>query len=242
MLLRNGNGGCKGAWCTLTAPVRLLQPLFPGIVLYLPFWEGGGTFAEDVSPFRNHGTLLPALNPPTWVDGVIGKALSFDGLANYVAVPYSATLYPNYITVACWINPSSFTGSRFIIRSRVAATDVFCYLLYMNGAILTFYCMNTVGTGQLSIFTLPTLNIQYHVVGTFDGVNTTLYVNGLQKDQDALVGTLKVGDDYVTIGTYKHPVPLYFFQGIIDEVRVYNRALTAPEVWEEYYRGARQNY
>jgi hypothetical protein len=54
----------------MTVPTRLLMPLEPGLVLYLPFWEGSGTFAEDVTPNRNHGTIYGA----TWVDGKLGKA------------------------------------------------------------------------------------------------------------------------------------------------------------------------
>jgi prepilin-type N-terminal cleavage/methylation domain-containing protein len=68
-----------------------------GLVLYLPFEEGSGTSTRDLSGHNNDGTLY---NGPTWVEGKLGKALSFDGVDDYVDCGNGESLRPrNAITV-----------------------------------------------------------------------------------------------------------------------------------------------
>ena len=69
-------------------------------VLLLELDEGTGTIAHDTSDNGNDGSLY---NGVAWVDGKYGKALSFDGVDDYVQVPHNASLAPPNITLSCWV-------------------------------------------------------------------------------------------------------------------------------------------
>ena len=88
-----------------------------GLVLYLPFDEGTGTIAYDLSGYGNNGTLYsstticsnpPTSGCPTWTDGKVGKALSFDGVDDNLIIPHSTTLnVTSTITIMAWIKPKT---------------------------------------------------------------------------------------------------------------------------------------
>lgn len=81
-----------------------LSPFVRGLVGYWSFDEGQGTTAYDASGFGNNGTLT---NGPTWVDGKVGKALSFDGVDDYVSISISSVLNVQKLTVLVWSKPST---------------------------------------------------------------------------------------------------------------------------------------
>lgn len=230
----------------MTVPVRLLQPLIPGLVLYLPFWEGVGTFAEDVSPYRNNGTLLPAISPPTWVNGVIGKALQFDGATNYVSCANSTSLnLASSFSVCMWVKMLSWSPITFDrILSKVLFTTYqgnYYVQNYLTGGVHKWQVgfFGTLNEWIPSLSTI-TLNIWYHVISTFN--NTTkllcLYVNGIL-DNSAIRNDTPIPNTYpLYIGAWNSNYANF----ITDEVRIFNRDLIASEAWEEYYRGARMNY
>jgi hypothetical protein len=83
-----------------------------GLVGYWSFDEGEGTIAHDYSGNSNDGTIYGA----TWVDGKVGKALSFDGVDDYVRVNDSSNFdITDAITIEAWIKPIKTTGDHQII-------------------------------------------------------------------------------------------------------------------------------
>jgi hypothetical protein len=219
----------------MTVPTRLLMPLEPGLVLYLPFWEGSGTFAEDVTPNRNHGTIYGA----TWVDGKLGKALSFDGVDDRVGF---ATFNPSGVlnifplTIAAWIYYYPDSGKTYTYISNFAGgyTGWFLQKTSANSFLIA------VGTGSVFVVSNKVITSEgwIHAVAVIKGVgdSVNLYVDG-QPQTPATLTAYSNGYDYVNIGG--HPPSGVGMKGIVDEVRIYNRALTDDEVFELYYKGAR---
>ena len=218
--------------------MRLLQPLDAGLVLYLPFWEGVGIFTEDVSPFRNHG----AINGASWVNGVIGKALSFDG-NDYALIGHKDSLDLQEFTIALWANTTAI--QRAFLANGGYARGGYHIGLSGSGRFMIEAMIGGAATGEAKyanttnlddgVFRFFVITLKNHVV--------TFYLNGVADGQGTFTGDIfYTGTSNFYVGRREYPGSEIYHIGKVDEVRVYNRALTAPEIWEEYYRGARQNY
>lgn len=169
----------------------------------------------------NNGTLIGA----TWTtSGKFGSALTFNGTSALVTVPNSASLQlTSGMTLEAWVYPTS-VGTSW--RDVIYKGDDMYFLLAASptssrpetgGTFATLY-----GTGAL------TVNTWTHLAGTYDGVTVRLYVNGVQVASLAKTGTIATSTNPLQIGgdsTYGQ-----YFQGRIDEVRIYSRALSASEV------------
>lgn len=196
-----------------------------GLVLALSFNAGSGTTAADSSGANNSGTL----NGPTWTNsGKYGKALLFDGVNDIVHVADSASLdLTTAMTLEAWVYPTvTVSGWKAILQKEVDA-----YLLSagsdanvpaLGGTFNGVCCTNVYAPAVLAI------NTWTHVAGTWDGTTERLYINGVQVASSAANGTLQVNANPVRIGGNTYGTE--FFKGRIDEVRIYNRALTASEI------------
>jgi chitodextrinase len=197
-----------------------------GAVAAYGFDEGTGLTAADATGNGNAGALT---NGPTWTAGKYGGALSFDGNNDFVLVNSSASLtLTNAMTLEAWVFPTSSAGGWHAIMQK----EVDAYFLHSGGggppldptAGGTF-------SGQLSYFaasSLMTLNSWNHVAFTWDGSIMRLYVNGVAAATQNRGGTLQSTTTPLRIGGNSPYGEM--FQGRIDEVRIYNRALTQTEV------------
>lgn len=189
------------------------------------FDEGSGNKAYD-SAGSNHGTIYGA----SWTVGKFGTALYFDGYYDYVRIPDCDSLdITGDLTVAAWIKTSQEDPYGIIYSNVLEIHPHDGYSLRLNswpeeisGGIRFFLqgssaCSNTkVNTG-----------IWKHVAVTLSGTTATIYIDGVF-DNSGTVNVPKVNDvDQVIGASY---TPYYFFHGLIDDVRVYNHALSADEV------------
>ncbi len=218
------------------------------LVLFLTFDEGYGTIAYDYSGYKNNGTLYNASqvcgNPPTtsgpdycptWIDGKIRKALSFDGIDDYVKVPTSPSIrdYSKGVTVCLW-----FKANRIDISQGQFGQNGPGYLNFWMPAGTSYTCLRweTDGGQNFCSNTPIYSNVWYFACGMYDtslsSNQAKLYINGnLDKQASLTFTTTKTAD--ITIGGYG--VNQYLFNGTIDEVRVYNRALSESEIKTLYY-------
>ncbi len=196
-----------------------------GLVAAYAFNEGTGSSVADSSGSGNVGSVAN----PTWSSsGKFGGALSFNGLDTLVNVPDSALLdLTTGMTLEAWINPSSVTSAwRDVIYK---GADVY-YLEATSsnngnpagGATVGASTVEAYGTAAL------TTGVWSHLALTFDGSNMVLYVNGVQISSQSGVGTIPTSASDLQIGG--DTVHGRAFEGLIDEVRVYNRALSAAEI------------
>jgi hypothetical protein len=221
--------------------VLVTNPIYneTGLVGSWHFNEGSGTIAYDSSGNNNNGNLV---NDPTWVDGKFGKALSFDGVNDYVEVPYSASLNPSEFSISVWARVDGGQGTwRSVITSRDSG-PFRGYMIYA-GADNKWQFWIGVSTSWLSLYGPDVILGQWiHIVATYSGGIMRLYVNGSLYNTTS--GTLALNTIRpLRIGAGQtEGAPAFFFNGLIDEVRIYNRALSDAEIQALYQAKARLDY
>jgi len=204
--------------------VTVNNPVASGLVLAYGFEETSGSAATDSSPFANNGTLNGATSSAS---GKYGRALSFDGTNDRVDVPDAASLdLTSGMTLEAWVKPTAVSGWRTALMKERGANLV--YALYAsNGAVPT--TENFTSTENSSPGTTGlALNTWTHLASTYDGTTLRLYVNGTQVSAKTLGGAMPATANPLRIGG--NGVWGEYFAGLIDEVRVYNRALSVGEI------------
>jgi hypothetical protein len=186
------------------------------------FDENTGTIAHDFSGNGNDGTLT---NSPTWVRGKRGGALSFNGSNTYVAGP--SISISNTITASAWVYSSNFNQNGFVIGRNPVNTQ---WELFFEATVLRWRG----GAAENTVFcNIPTNNKWHHIVGTQTGTTGTLYIDGVQCGTGTVTAIGNAAGT-VDIGRF---ASAYHFNGLIDDVRLYNRVLTASEVAALYRSG-----
>ena len=200
-----------------------------GLVAEWHFDEGSGTVLKDSSANRNDGIIYGA----TWVDGKYGKALSFDGSNDYVTVQDSASVdIISTITIEAWIKFYQGSTQSIISKSSLSQNNAYVFPRFDKTNQLTFW-LNAGGWQILNVGNVFPYGEWHHVAGTYDGLNMNVYVDGiLTGNQKSVSGAITTNSNPLTIGY--QPGTSEFFYGSIDEVRIYNRALTADEVKSHY--------
>ncbi len=203
--------------------------------LYLPFEDGTGKVAEDKSGNGNDGTLE---GDTKWIDGKYGKAISLNGKDSGVTVPDSDSLdTPDEITVEAWLYPLSANVDypEIVLKGYGTAFEL-CVLKDLS-VDWEFHLggWKTINGGAGAI----SLKEWFHAAGTYDGKATKIYVNGVEKGTAAHSGAFGVNDDPVLVGYRLAQMQTadMFFDGIIDDVAIYNRALTEKEIRADMEQG-----
>jgi beta-glucanase (GH16 family) len=206
-----------------------------GLVVAFGFNEGTDASVNDASNSGNNGIV----NGATWTNaGRYGKALSFDGVNDAITVAEAPSLdLTTGMTIEAWVKPVTLNGWQTVIykeRPDGAGTSL-AWSLYSSDSTAppALYGMlaGSVGANQwthvMGASMLP-LNTWSHLAGTFDGTALRLYVNGVLIRTLSLSGSLVVTPGPLRIGG--HSSIGQFFNGLIDEVRIYNRALSKSEI------------
>ena len=198
-----------------------------GPVAAYGFNEGTGTTAADVS---GHG-LNGALSNATWsTAGRFGNALSFNGTNALVTVNDNNLLdLTNGMTLEAWVNPVALNGwTTAILKERPGGLAYALYASDDTGRPPAGYIgrsgtdISVVGTSNLA------LNTWTHIATSYDGAALRLYVNGTLVQTRALTGNILTSTNALRIGG--NAIWGEYFNGLIDEVRVYSRALAQSEI------------
>jgi subtilase family serine protease len=213
-----------------------------GLVGYWALDETAGTTAADSSGNGHPGTLI---NGPAWTTGRVGGALSFDGVSQSVSIPHSATLDPYPLTVAAWFQTSALTGPQGLVNKYVAAS-MNGYQIFMNaGSLCAWYFKDSTSYVRddptCSLATPGYADGLWHqVVFVVDAAAGWLYVDGVLKSSRVWTGTpgATITTQPLSLGVYPGAAGSPFFAGLLDDVRVYNRALGADEILALYDAGA----
>src|SRR6266550_3488691 len=218
--------GAQSGYSNETSGVVGSGGLPAGLVAAYAFDEGAGTTTSDASGSANTATISGA----TWnVNGKFGKALSFNGSSSLLTVPDAASLdLTTGMTLEAWLYPTTLSGWRTAILKRT--TSGLAYSLYAHNNDPQPATTINVGGSDVSAAgpsALP-LNSWSHLAATYDGTTMRLYVNGVQVGTHAVSGSITTSNGQLSIGG--NNVWGEYFAGLIDEVRVYNRALSAGEI------------
>jgi glucose/arabinose dehydrogenase/PKD repeat protein len=216
----------------VTVTVNNTTPPPTGLVAAYGFDEGAGLTAGDRSSLGNTGTLSGA----TWaLAGRFGGAVSFDGVNDWVSVADAASLdLTTGMTLEAWVRPAA-AGSSWRTVALKETSGNLAYALYSNeGANRPSGHVNVSGDKDTRGTAAVALNAWTHLATTYDGATLRLFVNGAQVSSRALPGSILASSSPFRIGG--NGVWPEWFQGLIDELRVYNRALTATELQSDMNR------
>ena len=215
-------------WVAAVVSAALLFPSAalagaPGLVAGYNFDEATGTSVVDASGNGNTGTLA---GPTRSAAGHAGGALSFDGVNDQVNIPDAGSLdLTTGMTLEAWINPSaSGTWRSILLKERPAGLAYALYATDVNAPMGVVFTSNEFETRGPSF---PN-NAWTHLATTYDGSTLRQYINGAQVSSRSVTGPMIVTSGALRIGG--NAIWDEFFAGRIDDVRVYNRALTAAEV------------
>jgi hypothetical protein len=221
---------------TFTAPPLATS----GLVGHWPLDATSGTTAADASGSGNTGTLV---NSPLWTVGVLGQALAFDGVGTYVNVPHAAALNAYPLTIAAWIKTGATTGVGAIVNKFVAGTSNGYQLFVDNGRLCAWYLRDAAnhvydGTSCTLATSGYADNQWHHVAFVVDAAGGRLYVDGVQRATRGWTGVASAPSTTqpLHIGDYAGAAGAVF-SGLIDDVRIYDRALSATEISNFYSSG-----
>jgi hypothetical protein len=214
-------------------PEPATEPLLPGLVGHWKLDEGSGNVVSDSSRTNNPGTLV---NGPSWVRGKLGTALSFDGNTGVVSVPASAALFDlrkRGLTVSAWIFPRNGARGHLVDKSNA---NVGWLMAFKSDGRIQFSGDAFQGPELQRLSSKPVaLTAWHHVAATWDGDRSAshahIYINGVLSDGQGIDGSgnFREGSSpTLSIGNRRSQDR--GFDGLIDDVRVYNRVLTLGEI------------
>jgi len=202
-------------------------------------WWGGDNNALDMAG-TNDGTLM---NGATYATGMVGQAFSFDGVDDYVSVPYASSLdfTGGDFSIDAWVYPTGIGSYGEGIAGRLASDNSSGWGLAIQGSMYgTAGKLNFMGNnswvGQSADTILP--NTWTHVAITRSGNSVTYYINGSPSGSFTFTGNLNnslamaIGDMYPS-----WPGSVWRFNGHIDEAEFFNRALSTSEIQKIYNAG-----
>lgn len=241
---------------------KKVTPIAPEAAIgHWTFDEGTGTVANDYSGKNFNGTLTAGheffgAGFPEWTTdryGNAGKALYFNEGAN-IEIPFNAQLNPQAITISLWIKPDVL-DEPWANNYMVSMKRWDGYKLQLQDAPKLFFTAKALSAGEVVYHDRdnesPTINLGewYHVAVTFTDGEMAFYFDGTQvKLWDNTPGTLVTLDSPMNLvfgqdlptGVYTGPDGDYnvewggFFKGVMDDVRMYNTALTSAQIQSIY--------
>jgi glucose/arabinose dehydrogenase len=203
------------------------QGAVPGLVGAWGFDETSGTQASDASGRVNNGVISGATRTAA---GRFGGALTFDGVDDWVTIADAASLdLSTGMTLEAWVNPTAL-GSAWRTAMLKENGGTLAYGLYPHdGAGHSSAHVNQGADLNLTSPGAVPLNTWTHLAATYDATTLRLYVNGTQVGSRAIGGALRASSGPLRFGGNAVWAG-EFFQGRLDELRVYDRALSASEV------------
>jgi hypothetical protein len=209
--------------------------LTSGLIGYWQFEEGSGITAADSSGAGRNGTLAG----PIWTTGRSGRGLMFDGVNDYVSIP-TFDVPGSAMTISAWFKADRLGNSDpRIISKATGSAETDHYFMIGTTAVSTAnrlrFRLKVGGTTRTLIASsgnVPT-GQWVHAVACYTGSAMTLYLNGVQVGSLAATGSIATAAS-VPVAIGRNPQSYSPFDGIIDQVRVYNRALDTAEISELY--------
>ncbi len=200
----------------------------------------------DLSGKGYNGTLTSMSQATTPVPGALSQGLDFDGANDYVLLPdITGSLNTTALTISAWIKPRSINDTDPIVVRRNGADGGFGFWLRNSS---TFYAAVATDGGpqsgcwdwnQITSASALSLNEWAHVVMVWDGSNLIIYTNGTASAPKGCTGTMDLSITTTRIG-YDNLGGGNWIDGPIDEVRIYNRALSGGEIDWLYKQGSKE--
>jgi hypothetical protein len=206
-----------------------------GSTTFTPLVATNNSAILGLADFSGRNNFATA-SGPTYSSGN-GGSLSFDGVDDEVQLP-GTNFSLNTMTISAWNYSSNYAQNGFMFEKTTNGTVNTQYSLFFNGDNTIYYRTKAVSTEDLTVNTTTAgvVNNQWNnVVATFDGTNKRIYVNGILRATSAnLTGTVTQNTSGIAlIGRHGNPSS-YPFNGRIAQTQIYNRALSAAEIQQNY--------
>jgi len=200
---------------------------------WLFYYLKGGDHLHDFSPYGNHGTI----NGAKWIDGRYGWALDFNASeSDYVEIPSSAgdDLNPSRVTVSMWVYIDSSGQNAGLLTKGQNSKTSYSYRIFVWNTF-RFQILDEEGDGAV-VEDSEIIGSWTHLVLSYNGSELKGYVNGdsVGTASPATPSNLRDETEDVYIGRYHSSD--YTVDGKIEEVRIYDRALSAQEIQAIYNR------
>ena len=225
-----------------------------GLVGYWTFdgrdinWSDTGTEIKDISGNGNHGDALGSLATTSVIPGKLGQALSFNGTSDYVDM--GDFFYSDVISICAWVDMRTLpvVDHRVIVTKRNigiygSSSEFTLGVSYVPQRYrIVYFTFDSSQNTTLSITggtELSNTNLWYHVCAVQNGSGNTgyVYLNGMEDGSAAQGNASANAGSSVQIGVRTGGTGERFWDGFIDDVRIYNRALSASEVTNLYNIG-----
>ena len=203
------------------------------LVLYLTFDADEAGSVDDVSPHHSNGDTK---GKPREVEGIFGSALELDGVVDTIEIPHADSLdMTDAVTIEMWVKLSAEGGADSGVGLEKGAWEVGEYSLYAfyvpgNGSAMQFKDLPESCADANSGFLGPDLRDDqwHHIAGTWDGEEISVYTDGELSVSVECKGKLGANKQSIYIGS--RTATMRFLKGAVDEVRIYNRALSEAEI------------
>lgn len=214
-----------------------------GLVLYLDAanaksYPGSGTTWFDLSGNKNNGILLNGVG----YNNLFNGRLTFDGVDDYVSIPYDSSFDFDYITLEYIVKPEIQVHVRpFVNRSD--NSKHFWRLLMSNPLGSTFNFQASInGATQIVVSTtLFETDKFYHVAVTYNGATLIMYINGIIEDSISVSGVIDKTNANIEIARNAYYSPDRYAKQDSGSLKIYNRALTESEI-QQNFRAVRGRY
>jgi len=198
--------------------------LVPSLVAYYKFDEGSGTSAAD-SRGGNNGNLT---NGATWTTGKSGYGMQFDGVNDYVKLPNFAKPTSGQISILAWFKATATAQRQIIDMRETSSSGVYLGVNYVAGDVYAAI-NNDANLLLLSPSTAFNDGAWHHVAVTYNGLSPKLYADGVLVNTTSASASM-VGSTFTSSIGSRYTKDSLFFNGSIDEVMIFNRALSASEI------------
>ena len=199
-----------------------------GLVAYWPLSAGSGDAARDAGLNKLNGRIAGA----QWAKGDFGTALAFDGPdASVDCGPGRALALGSTLSLSFWARPAKLPAGEQVLVGE--STDTYAITYYKTGN--AHFYVNSGGKRNSTRVAVP-VGRWSHVVGTFDGKTSKLYLNGKPGAAAANEGMGAVSTRF-RFGLCPRARPKSAYYGLLDDVRVYNRALADDEIVALFKKG-----
>jgi hypothetical protein len=203
-----------------------------GLIAHWALDEATGTFAADAAGGYSATLAIGA----TWSTGWLGSGVTLDGTRGYVAAPI-IDVPGSALTLAAWVKNTAFPSGedqRIISKSSNTAKQTYYWVLSHakrgRRNLLSFRLRTSTGSTTLIADTGDLqANSWYHAAATYDGVTMHLYLNGIEVGRTSKAGVIAT-NAAVPVDIGRDPNGSNYLSGVVDEVRIYNRALTAADI------------
>lgn len=202
-----------------------------GLIGWWKFNETSGTVAYDSSGNAKNGTV----NNGIWAGGKFSNALSFNGATTHVLLPASSLYDVQALTISAWTNAATYNQNALIFEKTTNGSYNTQYSCFISGNYIYFRTYNASAVGDDLYAGSPPFGPSWNnIVCMYDGVKKYIYLNGIERASANYSQTLATNPAGIAA---MGAVPIaagYFYNGLMDDVRLYNRALSSSEIQQIY--------